>query len=94
MQLERQLQSRLLYMFFIIYPAENISDSLVRSQIRILNRDFRKLNRDTVKIPEAFKALAADCGIEFQLASVDPKGRATSGIIHKYTPITKWTMDD
>jgi len=76
------------------HPAENISDSLVRSQIRILNRDFRKLNRDTVKIPEAFKALAADCGIEFQLASVDPKGRATSGIIHKYTPITKWTMDD
>ena len=76
------------------YAAENISDSLVRSQIRILNRDFRKLNRDTVKIPEAFKALAADCGIEFQLASVDSKGRATSGIIHKYTPITKWTMDD
>ena len=75
-------------------PSENISDSLVRSQIRILNRDFRKLNRDTVKIPEAFKALAADCGIEFQLASVDSKGRATSGIIHKYTPITKWTMDD
>ncbi len=76
------------------YPAENISDNLVRSQIRILNRDFRKLNPDTIKIPEAFKALAADCGIEFQLASVDSKGRATSGVIHKYTPITKWTMDD
>ena len=76
------------------YPAENISDSLVRSQMRILNRDFRKLNPDTVKIPEAFKALAADCGIEFQLATVDPKGQATSGIVHKYTPITKWTMDD
>ena len=76
------------------YPAENISDSLVRSQMRILNRDFRKLNPDTVKIPEAFKALAADCGIEFQLATVDPKGQATSGIVHKYTPIIKWTLDD
>ena len=76
------------------YPAENISDSLVRSQIRALNRDFRKLNPDTLKIPAAFKALAADCGIEFQLATADSKGRSTSGIIHKYTPITKWTMDD
>ena len=28
------------------------------------------------------------------IATVDSKGRATSGIIHKYTPITKWTMDD
>src|SRR5262245_42856265 len=76
------------------YPAENISDSIVRTQIFALNRDFKKLNPDTTKIPEAFKALAADCGIEFQLATVDSKGRATSGIVHKYTPITKWSMDD
>lgn len=76
------------------YPTENISDSIVRTQIFALNRDFRKLNPDTIKIPEAFKALAADCGIEFQLATVDPKGRSTSGIVHKYTPITKWSMDD
>jgi hypothetical protein len=66
----------------------------VKSQIIALNRDFRKLNADTVQIPEGFKAFAADCGIDFQLATVDPKGRATSGIIHKYTPITKWIMDD
>jgi len=76
------------------YPNENICDSMVRTQIFALNRDFGKQNPDTVKIPEAFKALAADCGIEFQLATVDPGGRATSGIIHKYTPITKWAADD
>ena len=76
------------------YPAENIADSMVGTQILALNRDFRKLNADTLKIPAAFKALAADCGIEFQLATVDSNGRATSGIVHKYTPITKWTMDD
>jgi len=76
------------------FPGENISDSLVKTQILALNRDFRKLNVDTVKIPEAFKSLAADCGIEFQLATVDSNGRATSGIIHKYTPITKWQLDD
>lgn len=76
------------------YPSENISDEIVRSQIAALNRDFRKLNDDTTKIPVPFKDLAADCGIEFRLAMVDVSGRATSGIIHKYTPITNWEMDD
>jgi hypothetical protein len=76
------------------YPGENISDDQVRSQITALNRDYRKLNTDTVKIPAVFKPLAADCGIQFQLATSDAHGGATTGIIHKYTPITKWTADD
>jgi len=76
------------------YPGENISDDLVKSQIIALNRDFRKQNADTIKIPSAFKSLAADCGIEFQLATVDSGGGSTTGIIHKYTPIPTWTADD
>ena len=76
------------------YPSENISDDVVKSQIAALNRDFRKLNEDTTKIPAAFKSLAADCGIQFQLATVDATGRASTGIIHKYTPITRWISDD
>ena len=76
------------------YPSENISDDLVNSQIFALNRDYRKMNADTVKIPGAFKPLAADCEIEFKLATVDSSGRATTGIVRKYTPVTKWTADD
>lgn len=76
------------------YPGENISDAVVSSQVSALNRDFKKLNADTSKIPSYFKSFAADCEFEFQLAKVDPRGRATTGIIHKYTPITKWTTDD
>lgn len=76
------------------YPNENLSDEVVRTQIAALNRDYRKSNSDTIKIPAAFKALAADCEIEFKLATVDAAGRATTGIIHKYTPITTWTFDD
>jgi hypothetical protein len=76
------------------YPGENISDDLVQSQLFALNRDYRKMNADTVKIPTAFKPLAADCEIEFKLATVDTSGRATTGVIRKYTPITKWTPDD
>jgi hypothetical protein len=76
------------------YPGENIPDDVVDGQMFALNRDYRKMNADTAKIPGAFKSLAADCEIEFKLATVDASGRATTGIIRKYTPVTKWTADD
>jgi hypothetical protein len=74
--------------------AENLGDDYVRTQITALNRDFRKQNADTSNIPNWFAPFAADCGIEFVLAKVDPSGRATNGIVHKYTPVTIWNMDD
>jgi hypothetical protein len=52
------------------------------------------LNEDTFKTPAAFKNIAADCEIEFKLATVDPKKRATNGIVYKYTPIKEWEQDD
>ena len=33
-------------------------------------------------------------GFEFKLATMDPKGVSTTGIIKKYTPITYWMSDD
>jgi hypothetical protein len=76
------------------YPEEKIGDAVVNSQIDALNKYFRRKNRDTANIPSYFKSLAADCEIEFQLAISDPKRKATSGIVKKYTPITKWATDD
>lgn len=76
------------------YPDENIPDSRIREQIEILNRDFRRLNADTSNIPDGFADLSADIRIEFKLATSDPKGRATSGVVRKYSPLTKWKMDD
>lgn len=75
-------------------PEENISDERVFSQIKVLNESFRRLNKDTANTPAAFKSLAADCNIEFQLATSDPQRRSTTGIIRKYTPITLWNADD
>ncbi len=75
-------------------PSEKISDAQVQSQIEVLNRCFRRRNADSVKTPLYFKPLAADVEIEFQLAISDSRSRSTTGIIHKYTPISKWTMDD
>ena len=84
------LKFLLLYIYYITTHEENISDEKVYSQIRILNENFRRLNADTVNTPEWFKSIAADCEIEFQLAISDPQRRNTTGIIRKYTPVTRW----
>ena len=74
--------------------AQNISDEQVKSQIAALNRDFRRQNMDTANTPERFKSVAADVAIEFVLATADPKGRATTGIVRRQTSVKSWVMDD
>ena len=76
------------------YPSERISETQVLNQLEILNRDFRRMNADTTKTPSGFKNFAADCEIEFKLATVDPRNRATNGIIYKYSPIKIWESND
>ena len=58
----------------VIYnkPVENISDAQVKSQIKVLNKDFRKKNTDISKIPAVWKPLAADAKIEFHLTKDYP----------------------
>lgn len=75
-------------------PEQNVSKSTIDLLIAALNRDFNKKNPDTVNIPAAFKPFAASMGFEFKLATTDPQGRGTCGVIKKYTPITYWTSDD
>ena len=66
-------------------PAQDISDAQIKSQIDVLNRDFRKTNGDLNKIPAPFKALAADARIEFALADKDPAGNPSTGITRTLT---------
>jgi hypothetical protein len=74
--------------------SENISDAKIMTQIESLNRCFRRTSADTVNTPARFKMLAADCEIQFRLASSDPRRKSTNGIVRKYTPIAKWEADD
>lgn len=74
--------------------AQNISVAQIQSQIDILNRDFRKTNTDANSVPSAFSSLAADCEINFCLASVDPNGVATNGITRTSTATTSFSTDD
>jgi hypothetical protein len=73
---------------------ENISDEQVKSQIAALNKDYRRLNADTINTPLPFKSVAADTRIQFCLVKVDPNGKYSSGIIHKYTKVVQFNSDD
>ncbi|MBC6994413.1 T9SS type A sorting domain-containing protein [Lewinella lacunae] len=70
--------------------AENISLAQINSQIQVLNADFRRLNADA----NGTWPQAADTEIEFCLATVDPSGNATDGIIRKSTTRTSFGTND
>lgn len=68
--------------------AENISDAQIRGQIDSLTKDFRKKNVDAANIPsQRFRDAAADCEIEFCLATRDTLGNPSTGIMRKQTNI-------
>lgn len=71
----------------IVYKAksENISDAQVKSQIAVLNKDFRAKNADISKVPGPFKTLVGDARIQFALAKKGPDGNPTSGITRTKT---------
>jgi hypothetical protein len=73
---------------------ENISDAQVKSQIDVLNHDYRKKNPDISKVPAPFKPLVADAFVEFALATVDPLGNPTSGITRTQTNAPSFGSDN
>jgi hypothetical protein len=62
---------------------ENVSDEIIFSQIEALNRDFNLLNEDVTKVRDEFKQFIGNAKVKFELAKVDPQGRATTGITRK-----------
>jgi len=75
-------------------PVENISDAQIKSQIRVLNKDYRAKNTDTSKVPVPFKSLVADPQVTFALAKRDPQGKRTTGITRTKTTRSSFSIDD
>ena len=59
----------------------NISDAQVLDGLRVVNEDFQRLNADTVDTDPLFLPFAANVGMEFRLATIDPDGDPTTGIV-------------
>jgi len=70
------------------YGPENISKAQIEDAIRVMNEDFRRLNSDRDNTRELFKARAADCEIEFKLATIGPNGEPTDGITRTVSDLT------
>lgn len=75
-------------------PAGNISDDQVNSQIDVLNRDYRKRNVDAAQVPPVWTSLVADTRIQFVLATSDPTGNLTNGIVRVPTATQSFGTDD
>ena len=73
---------------------QNISDAQILSQIDVLNKDFRKLNIDTINTPNVWKPISADCEIEFCMATIDPNGNNTTGITRTQTTVNSFGMNN
>ena len=76
--------------FHVIHEggSENISKAQIIDQLRIMNEDFNRLNPDTLNTPAPFASVAANCNIEFRLATLDPSGDCTDGINRVYSSLT------
>jgi len=75
-------------------PSENISAAQIRSQIAVLNKDFRARNRDKGKVPAVWRGLVADAHVRFVLARRDPEGQPTTGITRTQTTRASFGTDD
>lgn len=82
--------------FHIIHEGglENISRAQCLNQLETLNADYRRLNADTTNTPSVFKPLGGDCEVEFRIATLDPNGNCTDGVVRVYSPLTNNARDN
>lgn len=70
--------------------AQNIADSVILDQIRVLNEDYGRLNADTINMRSDFEPVKGNPRIKFVLAGIDPDGMPTTGITRTMTSTTSF----
>lgn len=80
---------RIPVVFHVLYniAEEDIPDSVILQQLALLNACYRRENADTVDMRADFQDLVGDSKVEFYLATLDPDGNVTNGIVHKQTTV-------
>ena len=80
--------------FHIVYnqDSQNLPDSVIESQIDVLNEDFRRLNANASETRDEFLDVVGDPNIEFFLANIDPDGNPSNGIVRTYTDRTEFLL--
>lgn len=75
------------------YGSENIHESQILDALDLLNKDFKKLNPDTIQVLSPFDTIMGNVNFEFRLATIDPDGNPTNGIDRIFTPLTNGADD-
>lgn len=73
---------------------ENISFAQCQNAVDVLNDEFNGKNPAFANIVAEFKDRAADCKIEFRLATIDPQGNCTNGVDRFYDTRTVGAGDE
>jgi len=73
---------------------ERITAAQVKSQIAALNKDYRATNPDRSKVPSVWQGLVTDARVQFALATRNPAGKKTSGILYVATTQVSFPDDD
>lgn len=71
-----------------------VSDAQLLDDLASINRDFRKLNADTVDIIAPFDSIAGGTQIQFRLAQIDPDGNCTTGITRHQDQKTRGSWEN
>ena len=74
--------------------AQNVPQSQIDAQIRVLNEDFAKTNADASQIPTLFTGVAAATNVQFVLAKRDPNGAPTTGVVRRQTKTRSFSSND
>jgi PKD repeat protein len=73
--------------FHILYDgsasnqSENLSYEQIEDAVETMNLEFNLENSAAANIKAEFKDIAADCNIQFRLATIDPEGKCTNGVL-------------
>lgn len=70
--------------------AENVSNAAIHAALAEINAVYTKSTWDTASIDPYFQSVYAKTNIVFQLATKDPNGNCTNGIIRHYDAHTDW----
>jgi PKD repeat protein len=76
------------------YGLENISRQKILDQINTLNETFNGKNKDTQNVRSIYKGLIANSKVEFRLATKDPNGNCTDGVVRVYSDLTNNANDN
>jgi len=69
----------------------DITDADIYQQIELLNTSYNATNEDLSQTPETFESVIGNPSIEFCLATVDPNGYSTGGILRHTTDVSSFS---